>query len=143
MTTGHGWGGEAIPIWVGGNSDAGMRRAARLGDAWHPLRVTPGWLSEAAGRLKAIAEELGRPVPALTPRIALRETREPVTDRDRSAGVGTIEQITDDIDQIRMLGAETVVLDPFNGDLTEIRQPERAWQTLAAVAAYQKTQEDR
>lgn len=82
-------------------------------------------------------------MPALAPRIALRETREPVTAPDRPAGVGTIEQITGDIDQIRLLGAETVVLDPFNGDLTEIRQPERAWRTLAAVAAYQKTQEDR
>ena len=133
----------AIPIWVGGNSDAGIRRAVRLGDAWHPLRVTPGWLADAAGRLKATADELGRPVPALTPRIALRETREAVTDPDRLAGVGTIDQIIADIDQIRLLGAQTVVLDPFNGDLTEIRQPERAWQNLAAVAAYYKSQEDR
>ncbi|MFE9688975.1 TIGR03619 family F420-dependent LLM class oxidoreductase [Micromonospora sp. NPDC005806] len=133
----------AIPIWVGGNSDAGMRRAVRLGHAWHPLRFTPGWLAEAAGRLKATADELGRPVPALTPRIALRETREPVTDPDRLAGVGTIDQIISDIDQIRLLGAETVLLDPFNGDLTEIRQPERAWRTLAAVAAYHNSQEDR
>ncbi|MBQ0897322.1 LLM class flavin-dependent oxidoreductase [Micromonospora sp. U56] len=133
----------AIPIWAGGNSDAGMRRAVRLGDAWHPLRFTPGWLATAAGRLKATADELGRPVPALAPRIALRETREPITDPDRLAGVGTIEQIIADIDQIRLLGAETVLLDPFNGDLTEIRQPERAWQTLAAVAAHHKSQEDR
>ncbi|WP_410809983.1 LLM class flavin-dependent oxidoreductase [Micromonospora sp. 067-2] len=134
---------EPIPLWVGGNSDAGMRRAVRLGDGWHPLRITPGWLVEAAGRLKTIADELGRPVPALMPRIALQETREPVTAPDRLAGVGTIEQITADLDQIRLLGAETVVLDPFHGDLTEIRQPERAWQTLAAVAAYTTTQEAR
>ncbi|MEH0844828.1 LLM class flavin-dependent oxidoreductase [Micromonospora sp. CPCC 205711] len=132
-----------ILIWVGGNSDAGIRRAVRLGDAWHPLRVTPGWLADAAGRLKATADELGRPVPALTPRIALRETREPFTAPDRLAGVGTIDQILADLDQIRLLGAETVVLDPFNGDLTEIRQPERAWRTLAAVAAYHNSQEDR
>jgi alkanesulfonate monooxygenase SsuD/methylene tetrahydromethanopterin reductase-like flavin-dependent oxidoreductase (luciferase family) len=39
----------AIPIWVGGNSDAGMRRAVRLGDAWHPLRFTPGWLARRPG----------------------------------------------------------------------------------------------
>lgn len=132
-----------IPIWVGGNSDAGIRRAILLGDAWHPLRFTPEWLTEAAGRLKATADELGRPVPALAPRIALRETREPVTAPDRLAGVGTIDQIIADIDHIRLLGAETVLLDPFNGDLTEIRQPERAWRTLAAVAAYHKSQEDR
>ncbi|MEH0929208.1 LLM class flavin-dependent oxidoreductase [Micromonospora sp. CPCC 205558] len=134
---------DAIPIWVGGNSEAGMRRAVLLGDAWHPLRVTPGWLAEATVRLKAIADELGRPVPALMPRIALREAPEPITAPDRLAGVGTIDQIIGDIDQIRLLGAETVVLDPFNGDLTEIRQPERAWRTLAAVAAHHKSQEDR
>ncbi|MEU7586168.1 TIGR03619 family F420-dependent LLM class oxidoreductase [Micromonospora sp. NPDC049230] len=128
----------AIPIWVGGNSDAGMRRAVRLGDAWHPLRLTLGDLADATGRLTTIADDLGLPVPALMPRIALQETRDPVTGPDRLAGVGTIEQITADLDQIRLLGAETVVLDPFNGDLTEIHQPERAWQTLAAVAAYRK-----
>ncbi|MCI4066730.1 LLM class flavin-dependent oxidoreductase [Micromonospora sp. R77] len=133
----------AIPIWVGGNSDAGIRRATLHGDAWHPLRMTPGWLAEAAGRLKATADELGRPVPALAPRIALRQTREPVTAADRLAGVGTIDQIVADLDQLRLLGAETVVLDPFNGDLTEIRHPERAWRTLAAVAAHHNSQEDR
>jgi len=36
-----------IPIWVGGNSDAGLRRAVRLGEAWHPLRFTLAWLREA------------------------------------------------------------------------------------------------
>ncbi|MFJ2084878.1 LLM class flavin-dependent oxidoreductase [Micromonospora chokoriensis] len=134
---------EPIPLWVGGNSDAGMRRAVRLGDAWHPLRLTPDKLTDAAGRLDVVAAELGLPKPALMPRIALQETREPVTDPGRLAGVGTIEQITADLDRIRLLGAETVVLDPFNDDLTEIRQPERAWRTLAAVAAYTKNQEDR
>ncbi|MFI6782804.1 LLM class flavin-dependent oxidoreductase [Micromonospora sp. NPDC050276] len=133
----------AIPIWVGGNSEAGMRRAVLLGDAWHPLRVTPGWLADAVGRLKAIADDLGRPMPALMPRIALQETREPITDPDRLAGVGTIDQIIADLDQFRLLGAETVVLDPFNGDLAEIRQPEAAWRTLAAVAAYRTSQEER
>ncbi|MBM0234560.1 LLM class flavin-dependent oxidoreductase [Micromonospora sp. STR1_7] len=133
----------AIPIWVGGNSEAGMRRAVLLGDAWHPLRVTPGRLAEAVGRLKVIADELDRPVPALVPRIALREAGEPITAPDRLAGVGTIDQIIADIDQMRLLGADTVVLDPFNGDLTEIRQPERAWRTLAAVAAYHRSQEVR
>ena len=133
----------AIPIWIGGNSDAAIRRAVVLGDAWHPLRFTPGWLVEALSRLKATADGLDRRVPALTPRIALRETREPVTAADRLAGVGTIDQIIADIDQMRLRGAETILLDPFNGDLTEIHQPERAWRTLAAVAAYDRSEEDR
>ncbi|MGH8867446.1 MAG: LLM class flavin-dependent oxidoreductase [Actinomycetes bacterium] len=124
-----------IPIWVGGNSDAGLRRAVRLGDAWHPLRFTLPWLREALGRLKAAADEQQRPVPALAPRIVLRLTASPVTDPQRLAGEGTIDQVVDDLDQMRLLGADTVVLDPFNGDPDETSHPEAAWHALAAVAA--------
>lgn len=127
-----------IPLWIGGNSDAALRRAVRLGDAWHPLRFTPGWMAEAAGRLTACAADQGRPAPALMPRIALRLTDAPVTASisggDRLAGHGTIDQIMADLGQLRSLGADTVVLDPFNGDHRETTQPERAWRTLATVA---------
>jgi len=127
-----------IPLWIGGNSDAALRRAVRLGDAWHPLRFTPGWMAEAAGRLAACATDQGRPAPALMPRIALRLTEAPVTASisggDRLAGHGTIDQIMADLGQLRSLGADTVVLDPFNGDHRETTQPERAWRTLATVA---------
>jgi alkanesulfonate monooxygenase SsuD/methylene tetrahydromethanopterin reductase-like flavin-dependent oxidoreductase (luciferase family) len=127
-----------IPLWIGGNSDAALRRAVRLGDAWHPLRFTPGWMAEAAGRLAACAADQGRPAPALMPRIALRLTEAPVTasvsGEDRLAGHGTIDQIMADLGQLRSLGADTVVLDPFNGDHRETTQPERAWRTLATVA---------
>ena len=127
-----------IPLWIGGNSDAALRRAVRLGDAWHPLRFTPGWMAEAAGRLAACAADQGRPAPALMPRIALRLTDAPVTASisggDRLAGHGSIDQIMADLGQLRSLGADTVVLDPFNGDHRETAQPERAWRTLATVA---------
>ena len=52
--------GGHIPLWIGGNSDAALRRAVRLGDAWHPLRFTPGWMAEAAGRLAACAADQRR-----------------------------------------------------------------------------------
>jgi alkanesulfonate monooxygenase SsuD/methylene tetrahydromethanopterin reductase-like flavin-dependent oxidoreductase (luciferase family) len=134
-----------IPLWIGGNSDAALRRAVRLGDAWHPLRFTPGWMAEAAGRLTACAAEQGRPAPALMPRIALRLTDAPVTapvsSGDRLAGHGTIDQIMADLGQLRSLGADTVVLDPFNGDHRETTQPERAWRTLATVAERARSQD--
>ncbi len=125
-----------IPIWVGGNSDAGIRRAVRIGDAWHPLRSTLPWLREALGRVKTIADAHERPVPAFAPRILLRLTDSPVTGTDRRAGEGTIQQVVDDLDQLRHLGADTVVLDPFEGDPEETRHPEAAWQALATVAAH-------
>jgi alkanesulfonate monooxygenase SsuD/methylene tetrahydromethanopterin reductase-like flavin-dependent oxidoreductase (luciferase family) len=134
-----------IPLWIGGNSDAALRRAVRLGDAWHPLRFTPGWMAEAAGRLTACAADQGRPAPALMPRIALRLTDAPVTasipGADRLAGHGTIDQIMADLGQLRSLGADTVVLDPFNGDHRETTQPERAWRTLATVAERARSQD--
>ena len=124
-----------IPIWVGGNSEAGLRRAVRLGDAWHPLRFTMPWLRGAAARLTELADGQQRPVPSLVPRIALRLTESPVTTPGRLAGEGTLGQILDDLTQLQLLGAETVVLDPFNGDPDETRRPEAAWQALATVSA--------
>ncbi|MGV9268293.1 LLM class flavin-dependent oxidoreductase [Kitasatospora sp. NPDC003701] len=130
------YGRRSIPVWVGGNSDAGMRRAVRLGEAWHPLRCTLPWLREAAGRLKATAAGQRLPAPALAPRIALRLTEAPVDGTQRLAGEGTIEQVLDDLDQLRQVGADTVVLDPYHGDPRETCHPQAARQALATVAAH-------
>jgi len=130
------YGKRKIPVWVGGNTAAGLRRAVRLGDAWHPLHCTMPWLREAAVRLKASADEQHLPVPALAPRIALRPTTAPVSGPQRLAGEGTIDQIMDDLDQLRLLGAETVVLDHYSGDPRETCHPQTAWRALATVAAH-------
>ena len=127
--------GGQIPIWVGGNSDAGVRRAVNLGEAWHPLRFTMPWLHEAVDWMTALAGEQRRPVPGLVPRIALRLAEAPVTGPGRLAGEGTIDQVLDDLAQLRLLGADTIVLDPFGGDPDETRHPEEAWQALATVRA--------
>ncbi|MEV0665680.1 LLM class flavin-dependent oxidoreductase [Actinomadura luteofluorescens] len=124
-----------IPLWIGGNSDAALRRAVRVGDAWHPLRFALPWLRGALERLKAVADEQGRPVPDLEPRIVLRLTSSPVTGPDRLAGEGTVDQVADDLEQLRLLGAGTVLLDPFNGDPDETLRPGDAWRDLSAVAA--------
>ena len=127
--------GRRIPIWVGGNSDAGLRRAVRLGDAWHPLRFTMPWLRGAVDRMTEFADGQRQPVPRLVPRIALRLTESPMTVPGRLAGEGTIDQILDDLAQLDRLGADTVVLDPFNGQPNETHHPEAAWYALATVSA--------
>ena len=124
-----------IPIWIGGRGDAGLRRAVRLGDAWHPLRERLDWMREATDRLKTIAHTEELPVPGFAPRILLRLTSAPLADSERVAGEGSIDQVLSDLDELRLLGAETVVLDPFVGDPAETERPEAAWQALATVIA--------
>jgi probable F420-dependent oxidoreductase len=48
------------PIHVGGESDAAMRRVARLGQGWFSFNRLPGDLAEPLGRLDAILAEHGR-----------------------------------------------------------------------------------
>jgi hypothetical protein len=69
------------------------------------------------------------------PRIVLRITGAPITGSQRLAGEGTIGQVLDDLQQLRLLGACTVVLDPFNGDPAQTHHPRQAWQMPATVSA--------
>jgi alkanesulfonate monooxygenase SsuD/methylene tetrahydromethanopterin reductase-like flavin-dependent oxidoreductase (luciferase family) len=132
------YGGGRIPLWVGGRSTAGLRRAVRHGDAWHPLRERLDWLRTAMDRLREIAAEEDRPVPEFAPRILLRLTSSPLPDDKRVAGEGSLDQVLADLDVLRELGARSVVLDPFSGDPAETERPEAAWQALATIAAHRR-----
>lgn len=44
--------GRRVPIWVGGVSAAAVRRAIRLGDGWHGVRLTPDELAPIVKELR-------------------------------------------------------------------------------------------
>jgi probable F420-dependent oxidoreductase len=51
---------RTIPIYWGGHSDAALRRVARVGDGWHPTRITMDELADGLRRLRTFWVEAGR-----------------------------------------------------------------------------------
>ena len=60
-----------IPVWVGGSSEAALRRAANLADGWMPLFLDPTAYEQAVERLAKEIERAGRPEASVTPSIVL------------------------------------------------------------------------
>ena len=52
--------GARIPIIVGGNAPASVRRAAELGDGWHPIRMTTDELAPAVAAYQQRCADFGR-----------------------------------------------------------------------------------
>jgi probable F420-dependent oxidoreductase len=55
---------QPMPLWIGGNSEAAMRRAGRLGDGWIPSFIAPDTFRVGVDKTRAFAAEAGREVPA-------------------------------------------------------------------------------
>jgi probable F420-dependent oxidoreductase len=124
------------PLWVGGTGEAGIRRAARFGDAWHAVNPGRDWLQHVALPLLAdAAASLAKPIPSFSPRIKARLTPNDLTGPDRPLGVGSLSQIHDDLVLLDGLGADVVVLDS-NPDHPDQRRPAADdWRALQRIAA--------
>src|SRR5882724_3960754 len=52
-----------FPLWIGGKSEAAMRRAGRMGDGWIPSFITPSEFRVGVDKTLTFAAEAGREVP--------------------------------------------------------------------------------
>jgi probable F420-dependent oxidoreductase len=123
------------PIWVGGRSDAAMRRAVLHGDGWHSSRSTIRAMAEVAiPKLHRLAAELDRPVPRFVPRVKLDIRSRPVDDPERLMGVGSVDQIHADLTTLASLGAEHMVFDWNPGDPAKTADNRHGWWEIAELS---------
>ena len=106
------------PIWIGGHTRAAIRRAARLGDGWHPIGLRPpaGLLpheyAKAVEDLRSQAREAGR-----DPRAITLSFRAPIKFTDgaapgaRTPFIGSRDQIMEDIHTYQRLGVGHLIFD--------------------------------
>ncbi len=122
------------PIWVGGASEAALRRTVKYGDGWHPIvRSLDQLIQTDLPTLKSLAALEDQPTPAFCPRIRLDLREEPI-EGNRLPGTGSIEQVRRDIETLQSLGAEHITLDWYTGDLEATRDHERGWHMIALLA---------
>ena len=111
------------PIWVGGRSDAALRRTVRFGQAWHPTTIPLPALRERVDRLAEFSAEAGLAEPPHTTLHMSIAFEDHVNDSaDRRMGRGVPAQVADDLASLAGLGVPTVVCN-FRGTSTnDVRQ---------------------
>jgi alkanesulfonate monooxygenase SsuD/methylene tetrahydromethanopterin reductase-like flavin-dependent oxidoreductase (luciferase family) len=140
----------APPLVLGGRSDAALRRAARIGDGWLGVWMSPRRVGDVAARLVGLAAEYGRSVPTVLmmvfvhvtgpgddPEAARAEAAAlvrgqyglPFSALERWVVIGDERAVADALGALRAAGAAGFVLVPAAS------APLRQYERLASVRA--------
>jgi len=98
-----------IPIWIGGDTPAALRRVAELGDGWHAAFPTPQSLGEALPALRDACRRAGRDMASVTlsARVGLAARR-------------AADDVLAELKALRDLGVSHVILESRARDLDEM-----------------------
>lgn len=106
-----------IPLLIGGSSRAAIRRAARVGNGWHPIAMPPEALSTAMRYLAEEAQAAGRSASDIPVSLSIPLQR----GRAGRFALGTEPaEMVENLQAFKRLGVATVVLAPSTGDAQEM-----------------------
>ena len=115
----------SIPLWVGGSSPGAMRRAATLGDGWHPTGMPVEQFAAGREEVRRLAEEAGRDPDALVMSMRVevevdgRPSSARAVGRARLSGADPAEMIAG-LTAYHRAGVEHVVLALNSGEMARI-----------------------
>lgn len=115
-----------IPMLVGGNSQKAIERAARLGDGWHPLGLSPARLAESIAIYQSACDKHDRPPGRVVARYVPGQSGALLT--------GTPLQQAADLHAFAEAGVDELVL---SWEATELDQQIEHWRTFRQHAGAQ------
>ncbi len=108
-----------LPVYVGGNSIAALKRLKKFGQAWHPLSICADDLSRIAVEHQLIADGF-----KICPRMVVQFLNEP-SDRPLT-GRKTLKGTPGELKQMMQLYAEAgvseMILNPLINDMSQMRE---------------------
>jgi probable F420-dependent oxidoreductase len=110
---------KPIPLVIGGVSRAAIRRAARVGDGWHPLGLSPDDLRDGMAALREEARAQGRDASTIPVSIAMG-LGAPGTRRRHALGTDPAEVVRN-AKAYADLGVDTLVISANTSDPVEAR----------------------
>jgi alkanesulfonate monooxygenase SsuD/methylene tetrahydromethanopterin reductase-like flavin-dependent oxidoreductase (luciferase family) len=114
-----------IPLWIGGSSPAALRRAATMGDGWHPSGVSPEEFGMGREEVRKLASAAGRDPESLTMSIRVeveahgRPSSQRAESRTRLPG-DDVQQMISGISAYQKAGVDHIVLALNSGDIPRI-----------------------
>lgn len=128
------------PIWIGGASRPAIRRAARVGDGWHPIRQSPDDLRHSLTELRQLAADAGRDASGMP--VSIRGELDFLSSPGQAAAsdpysfCGTADEIIETLQAYEQAGATHIVLAVNTSDAAKIRETiERFAQEVMPVVA--------
>ena len=107
------------PIWIGGKTHRGVRRAVEYGDFWHPSDIGPEDLSRKAAYMREYSASAGREVP---PQLSFRGNlsfSDTHTPGERAPLQGTTDEIIADLQAYAEAGVSHTIIKFYSDTYTD------------------------